>query len=271
MAVTITATLVAASEPRPVLIVVEGVPGGTGYSVVGTAAGSSWMVPGGSGTSTGAQVVLVDNRAALNTPVTYQVVAAGVTYSAAPVVVQADGRYVLQSLDGQVSAGFVWQSNGLPNELVVRSQTFDVPGRRRPPGRYVEGGDGGGSLMLRATRAGSQVLSALVRSGRPMVLRTDGAVRDLPAVDLLVVRRASSRLWDAYDGGTGQMSTDRVWVLEYDWVDDPEPGRVLGAFIWDDFDEAMTGYTWSAAAPSFDALFAGSTWDDFDTFDWGQL
>jgi len=266
MAVTITASLVDAGDPRPVQIILTGVPAGSHYTVTGTAGDSSWPVPGGVGVSEGEQIVLVDNRSALNVAVVYTALVDGVTYETYPVYVVAQGKYVLQSLDGRRSVQFVLQANGLPRDVVVRSQTFDVPGRPRPPGRYAEGGDGGGALALRTSREDSAEMHALVRAGRPVVLRTDGTVRDFPAVTLLVLMEASSQMWDAVDALTGEMSTERVWDLGYVIVNDPEPGRVLAAFTWDDFDEAMTGLTWD----DFDAMFAGSTWDDFDTTDWGQ-
>ncbi|MFD6163704.1 hypothetical protein ACFWFR_00830 [Oerskovia sp. NPDC060287] len=265
MAVTITASLVPAGSPEPVQIVLAGVPAGTAYTVTGaTGGGSSWPVPGGVGMSSGEQVVRVDNRSALNALVTYQAVVAGVTYVSAPVTVSHTARYVLQSLDGQTSVDFVWDDNGMPRDLVSNAVTFDVPGRARPPVRYAPGGDGGGSLRIRTTRQNTTAMRDLLRAGRPLVLRTDGAIRDLDAVDLIqVVGKPSNVLWT----GDGGLSTQRVWSLEYVLVDDPEPSAALSAWTWDDFDAAMETRTWA----QHDALFAASTWDQWDTYPWGQL
>ncbi|KZM34550.1 hypothetical protein [Oerskovia enterophila] len=265
MTVSITASLVPAGSPEPVQVVLAGVPAGTAYTVTGTTGdGSSWPVPGGVGVSSGEQVVLVDNRSALNALVTYQAVVAGVTYIAAPVTVSHARRYVLQSLDGQIVADFVWEIDGMPRDLVSNTVAFDVPGRRRPPVRYAPGGDGGGSLRIRTNRQNTVRMRDLLRAGRPLVLRTDGAIRDLDAVDLIhVVGKPSNVLW----AGDGGLSTQRVWSLEYVLVDDPEPSAALSAWTWDDFDAAMATRTWD----EHDALFASSAWDQWDTYPWGQL
>lgn len=244
MAVTLTATLVSSGSPQPVQVVLDGVTAGVAYVVEGTSGdGSVWPVAGGSGTSAGVQVVLVDNRSALNTPVTYRVVTAGVTYTAMPVTVTYPGRYLLQSLDGQTSVGFTWQDNGLPQSLAPRSATYDVPGRARPPARFATSGDGGGDIVVRTSPANTETMRELLRAGRPVVVRTDGLVRDLPAVDIVIITQASNRLWPAIDGG--EPSRDRVWSLGYVLIDDPEPSAALSAFTWDDFDAAMLDRTWS--------------------------
>jgi len=266
--VTITASLVtSAGSPPPVQIVIGDVPSGAEYVATGnTGGGSSWGVPGGTGVGDGGQVVLVDNRSALNTPVTYSVVVQGVTYSAPPVTVLHSGKAVLQSLDGQTSVDFVWLSNSLPREPQINVATFNVPGRRRPPVRFAPGGDGGGELLIRADHANNDAIWDLLHSGRPVLVRTDGTMRDWPAVELILLTSAPSRLWEAVEGG--QLSTQRVWSLGFLFVDDPEPSRALSAWTWDDFDEAATVSfpTWN----DFDALFASSTWDEFDTTEWGQ-
>lgn len=264
--VAIAATLVTtAGSPPPVQIVISDVPNGAEYVATGnTGDGSSWPVPGGTGVGDGGQIVLVDNRSALNAPVTYSVVVQGVTYSAAPVTVSHPGKAVLQSLDGQTSVDFVWLDNALPREPQINAATFNVPGRRRPPIRFAPGGDGGGDLTIRADQSNNAEIRELLRSGKPILVRTDGTMRDWPAVELILLASAPSRLW-AGDGGN---STQRVWSLDFLFVDDPEPSRALSAWTWDDFDEAadVSFDTWD----DFDALFAGSTWDDFDTTEWGQ-
>ena len=266
MAVTIVASLVSAGSPQPVQIVVNGVPAGVAYTVVGsTGDGSTWPVPGGSGVSAGSQVVLVDNRSALSAPVTYVLTAGGVTYTSNVVVVAFPDKYVIQSLDGQTSVRFVLRSNGLPGEPTFASTAFDVPGRDRPPVRFVPGGDGGGELEIRTDRENTVTLRALLKAGRPLVVRTDGNVRDFPAVELILPTGGRNQLWDVAE--PGGMSTDRVWSLPYLLVDDPEPGTALSAFTWDDFDAAWAGKTWA----DFDAYFAGLTWDAFDTTDWENL
>jgi hypothetical protein len=260
----IDATLVASGDPNPVQLVITGIPNGVDYEVVGTAAdGSAWPVPGGVGTSDGGQVVLVDNRGALNTPTTYVATWSGVAHTSLPITVPYTKGYVLQSLDGRTVVPFVWRDNGIPREYVIRATTFDVPGRRRPPVRYASGGDGGGTLEIRTTPTGTAALVDALHAGRPLVLRTDGAMRDLPAVDLLLITRAANRSWGAITAPNAAPSPDRVWDLQYTLVNDPEPSVALSAWTWDDFDDATL--TWD----EFDAL--ALTWDQFDTYPWGQL
>ena len=210
-------------------------------------------------------MVLTDNRSALNVPVTYPVVVQGVTYSAPPVVVAHSSPAVLQSLDGQTSVDFVWLSNSLPREPVVNTAVSNVPGRRRPPMRIAPGGDGGGDLLIRTDRANSTAIGSMLTAGAPILVRTDGTMRDWPAVEIIHLVSAPSRLWEAVEGG--QLSTQRVWSLGFLFGDDPEPSRVLSAWTWGDFNEALTDSTWA----DFNALFAGSTWADFNTYEWGQL
>jgi len=263
MSVTITTSLVPAGPPPPVQLVIDGIPSGGAYTVTGVVGASSWPVPGGVGVSGGGQVVLVDNRTALNLPVTYRVVTDGQAYDAAPITVPHEGARMLQSLDGTVQVPFDWLPNRLPLAPSLSAGVYDVPGRVRPVVRTVVGGDGGGELRIRTTPSQTAALQRLLRKGAPAVLRTDGRSLDLPVVSLLLVTGATSQL--AYD--TLGMSADRVWSLSYLLVDDPQPSAVLSAFTWDDFDDAMATRTWA----DFDALFAGSTWDSFDTYPWTQL
>lgn len=262
----VTVSLVPTTPPFPVQIVITGIPVGVEYEVVGTAAdGSTWPVPGGVGVSTGGQVVLIDNRGALNTSTTYVATWSGTSTSSTPITVEYPGRYVLQSLDGQQVVDFWWLEDGLPQEPVVRAESFQIEGRDRPPVRFASGGDGGGSARVRTALEDSATLRAMVKRGRPVIVRTDGTFRDFPAVELVRIVRAPNFLspFAAIDA----RRTDRVWTLEYEFVDDPEPSAVLAAWTWNDFDDAMSTRTWN----DHDTLFASSTWDEWDTYPWGQL
>lgn len=267
MAPAITAALVSSDVPQAVQVTVTGVASGVSVLIEGTTDdGSVWSVPGGERVSDGGQILLTDNRSALNTPVVYRLTAAGVTYASAPVTVVYDGGpAVIQSLNGQTTVEFVWRENDLPNEPAVYSRSFDVPGRRRPPVRIAPGGDGAGALSIRTDRQNSERLRELLRAGSPVVIRTDGAVRDFPAVDIVLITGASNELWPVVT--LSGMSTDRVWSLSYLLVDDPEPGTALSAFTWDDHDSAMASRTWD----DWDALFSAMTWDQWDAYDWDQL
>jgi len=260
MSVTITTSLVAAGVPEPVQLVIDGIPSGASYVVTGVTSGSAWPVPGGVGIGTGGQVVLIDNRTALNVPVTYRVIADGQAWDSTPITVAHGADLLLQSLDGRTLVSPVALTPGdFPMELGVIAATHVVPGRSRPVVRYATGADGGSALSIITDAAGTAALRSLQRSGQPLVLRLAMPVHDLPPVDLIHVTG-----WSSVAVGYG---TWRRWSLAYLSIDDPQPSAVLSAFTWDDFDDAMSTRTWTA----FDALFAGSTWDDLDTYPWTQL
>jgi len=235
----IVASLVSSIEPRPVQVVVTGLAAGVQYAIVGTTAdGSSWPVPGGAGVSSGSQIVLVDNRAAMNTAVTYVMTAGGATYTSAPVVVDFAADMVLQSLSGlDLVVPDAVLFGDFPREPEMRSAAFSVPGRLRPPVRFAGAGLGGSSVSLLTTGAATAALEALVLSGRPLVLRCGRQISDLSRTELILPTASPS---------TALPDGSRRWVLSFLLIDDPEPGTALSAFTWDDFDEAMTGRTWSA-------------------------
>lgn len=257
MAVTLTASLVPSSDPRPVQLVLAGTTSGQEYAVTGTALGSSWAVPGGVGVSTGGQVILTDNRSALNVPVVYSAVVAGVTYAAASVTVTGPD-FVLQSMDGQSTAVPLLLDGDFPVEPIRRHTVYDVPGRDRPPVRFASAGHGGGVFNLLTDPPQTQALLGLFRSGRPLVYRSSTAIRDLPAVGIILPTASPS---------VSLPDLSRRWSLSYLLVDDPEPSAVLSAWTADDFDAAMASRTWA----DFDALFAAETGDTFDVYPWGQL
>lgn len=260
-------SLVASGDPQPVRVVVTGAAAGASVTVSAVTAGGSFPVPGGVIESApGGQIILVDNRAPLNTPVQYLAVVDGVSFLSDPITVTHSGEAVLQSLDGRTVVDFIWMDNELPREPTVRAAAFDVPGRFRPPVRFAAGAAGGGELLVRTTRQNTARMDALLRQGKPIVVRTDGTARDFPAVDIVQPMGAPSKLWGAVDG-PNQMSTERVWSINYLLADDPEPGTPLSAFTWDDFDQAMESRTWN----DHDALFSASDWDDWDVYDWSQL
>lgn len=242
----ITATLVTMNQPRAVQIVVSGLTAGASYVVQGsTADGTLWPVPGGVGISSGANVNLVDNRAALNVPVIYRVTSGAVTEVATAVVVPYVSAYglsriqLLQSLDGRT----VVEVEASPEDsdarnLDLKGSVVDVPGRTRPLGRYVRGGDGGGSISGFTVGSDTTKLHSLLVRGRPLVVRTTSFLPGIPAVDLIKPMYASHVL-------RGIKSVDydkRFWSIPFILVDDPEPGAVISVWTWDDFDLALANY-----------------------------
>lgn len=108
------------------------------------------------------------------------------------------------------------------------------------------------------TRGGETVaLETLTDAGAPVVLRTNGAVADEPAVVFAAVTAVSSE-WL----GEGW----RSWSISYLVIDDPEPDMVVPVSTGDDFDAAWAGLTWD----DFDAEMSGLTGDEFDGIDWTQ-
>lgn len=260
MAVTLTATLLAAADPRPVQVALSGTTAGQAYQVSGTTAdGSRWQVPGGAGVSEGSQILLVDNRAALNTEVVYSAVVDGVTVVAAAVTVEHDGVAVLQTIDGLTVVSIEIASVTEPRSSSPRSALFEIAGRTDPaarldvPGSYVYG------WALETAGIDSVVMEAILRAGLPVVRRTVPGLRDLASVVLGVVTGWKDEL--ITEGG----DTWRRWSLTVREISDPQPSTPLIAFTWDDFDAAMTGRTWT----DFDAIFA--TWDEFDAADWSMI
>lgn len=262
----IEARVLSGAQPQRVQVVVGDVPAGTAYTVRGTTAdGNTWTAPGGQrigGTET--QVALNDTLAPLNVPVVYElVVGAATVASSDPVTVPwtGPGCAVIASLNGARFVPIAWVDNQLPEALEVYSTTFSVPGRARRPGRYTPTGDGSGTVEVLIASADRDAWAELLRPGEVVVTRTDGTIADWPAVEIIACTALSSVLRPLASDKTA-----RLWSIEYELVDLPDPSFILIAYTWDEFDQIYAGQTWDA----FDAEWAGQTWNDFDTHDWGQ-
>jgi hypothetical protein len=262
MPVTIAATLATLDPPTDVQVVVNGMTNGLTFQVTGAAGGSTWTVPGGIGVSDGTQLVLYDNRSAINVAITYSVLTGGATYSATPVTVPYSRNYILQGIDGLIQVPFTWQRNGLPRRTVPNVVAYNVAGRSRPPTRFAPGGDGGSTLSVRVSELLEPALEELVKAGAPVVLRSNGSIRDWPAVELFTITDAPSGLWI----DNPSVSPERVYDLQVVFSDDPEPAVAATAFTWLDFDTVYSSFTWS----TWDTEWSPSTWNSFDSYDWGQ-
>lgn len=240
MPVTLTAVLLSAADPRPVQIALNGTTAGDAFEVVGTAPdGSRWPVPGGKGVSAGSQVLLVDNRAALNTPITYSALVAGTTYTATPVTVVSDAVAVVQTVDGLTVVEVEVASVTEPRKRPVRSSTFEVAGRADPAARLDVPGSAQYGWMLETQGTDSDVLEEILESGRPIVRRLSPGMRDLKSVVLGIVTDWSDELLTV--GG----DTWRRWNLAVREISDPQPSTPLAAFTWEDFDVAVADRVWS--------------------------
>jgi hypothetical protein len=258
MPVSVTASLVGTYSPRTVQVVVSGMTAGTEYEVTGSWAGGSWAVRAGTGVAAGAQVVLADLSTPINVPITYTVVHGAETATSASIVVDYPYRHVLQSLSGDTSVPTELVANGAPRSLALRQSAFQIPGRTRPVVVYDIAGGESGQFVMDTHVGDTAAFKAMLKTGAPLLLRTDGQIVDLEAAAFLSVTGADSSL----------VSLDwRRWNLSYELIDDPEPSTLVGLPTWDDFDVSYTSdpvLIWD----SFDAEWAGSTWDDFDVYDW---
>lgn len=266
MPAAISASLVGTSTPKAVQVVVTGLTNGQAYVIRGKFGTVKWAVRAGSGTSDGTQVIRSDLFAPINTPVSYEVevveVDGAVAATSSPITVpytgpDSDGsKYVLTSLDGKSAAGFTWQDNGDPREVAVRASRFEIPGRARPVVMYDVAAGEDGALVVNTEDANTAAMLALVRAGAPLLLRTDGTVRDLAPVEIVHIISAGRILTGARN--------QRRWTLGFTVIDDPEPLTVVPTSTWADFDRAYTGSTWN----TFNTEWAGSTWNVFDLEDW---
>lgn len=264
MTISITATLLVASDPQPVQVVLAGVPSGTAYAVTGQDTfGNVWGIPGGSGTSTGASVDLIDSRAPLNSIVTYTAVVGGVSYASNAVQVTHAFNCVIQSLDGQTIANVKVASLTEKRTGGIRSATFPVAGRKYPAVRTDVSVAYQYEWQLDTTGTDTATMQALLESGRPLVRRLQVGIRDFDPVIIAVATQWVDELV------TNGIDVLRRWSLTMQAVDDPEPSQVQNVYTWADFDAASANQGWTWA--DFDAFWAADTWADFDTFDWGTL
>jgi hypothetical protein len=241
MPVTLTATLLTAADPQPVQLALNGTTTGQVYQVVGTAAdGSTWPVPGGVGVSAGSQILLIDNRSALNSAVTYQAVVDGVTYAATPVtILWTNGSAVVQTVDGLNVVGVEIASVREPRKATVRASVFEIAGRSDPAARLDVPGSFTYEWVLETQGADSELLQAILESGRPIVRRTVTGLRDLKPVVLGIVTDWSDEL------SSEGFDTWRSWKLTVREISDPQPSTPLVAYTWEDFDDAMALRVWS--------------------------
>lgn len=236
---TLTATQLTGADPRPVQITLNGTTAGQAYEVRGTTAdGSSWAVPGGKGVSAGSQILLIDNRSALNAVVTYTALVDGSTITAAPVTI-AGPIAVLQTIDGLTVVAIEIKGRTEPRTFDPRSSAFEIAGRSDPAARLDVPGSPTYGWELETQGADTVTMEAILTSGMPIVRRTVTGMRDLKPVVIGLVRSWSDEL------SSSGFDTWRTWKLQVRELADPQPSTPLIAFTWDDFDAAMADRVWS--------------------------
>jgi len=199
----------------------------------------------------------------LNVPVTYRVTVGDEVYVAPPVTVTYTSDFVVQDLRGNVVIPFEWVDNGDPREPEAAIQLTKIPGRRKKVGRTDIGSDGGGSWQILTTAENTKKLHELVVASAPVVMRSNGQIRDIAAVELVLILRAPNLLF----AGDGGVSTRRVWSLSYELQDDPEPYTALIVITVDD----LVAFYDTVTVDDVVSDFAGLTVDDFAAFDWKSV
>lgn len=261
MTLTITAALVGpAVQPLPIRVNIVGLTIGQDYQVTASSGTWSRIVQGGEGIATSTQLVLTDVATPLNAPIDYTIVHAGATVAttASVVVAYAAADSLLQSLDGDVVAGFWWEPNGDPRTPDVRAAFYRPAGRARAIMHYDVGGADSGTIVADTTGADTTALLALISAGAPVLIRlTPGAtVTDIDPVDVLGISAASRALRDVSDG-------PREWTLAYTLVDDLG-GEPLVMVTLADLDAYYAGQTLA----DWNTQWAGKTLADVNAFDW---
>lgn len=258
MALGISAALAGVLTPQAVQLVVTGMTDGEAYEVTGAWSGGTWAIRGGTGTVSGTQIVLADTLAPINVPVTYTVVHDGGTATSSPVTVTyAAGAGVVSALDGSNPVRFYpLKPTNFDETPRLRVAQYAIPGRSTPATRHdiADGWDGSWTLLTQTTA--TTTMRTLIRSGVPVVVRTDGAsFGDSEAVVIAAITSAPS----------GLVGTEyRVWSVGYTRIADPEPSTVVPIATWDDFDAYHAADEWS----DFDTAWTAAEWNDFDAFDW---
>lgn len=234
MAATLTATLLTAANPQPVQIALTGTNNGDAYTITGTTTdGSVWTIPGGAGVSAGSQVLVTDNRAPLNVPVTYQAVVNGATISAAAVTIAYSGVAVLQTLNGRNVVGLEVGSVTEKQKHGTRVFVAEVAGSPTPAVRLDVPGSAEDTWELHTQLSDTAAMRTILGLGTPVVRRLQPGMRDLQNVVLGVVTDWHDELL------TGGGDTWRCFYLTVREITDPQPSAALAAYAWTDFDTAF--------------------------------
>lgn len=262
----ITAALIGAREPRLVQIGVSSTVPGERWVVVGSASGLTWTVPGAEGMGDGGAVTLIDNRALLNTPVTYTLASdsSNENSTAVTVATSDDVDVVIESLDGQRLLSAQLSDGTEVIEMAPAVELYEVPGRRNPASRYTATSNPFGVLVVRVPIADSPAMDALLSDGEPLLVRLSQPTFDLPPVQVVQVTSiaATGFLVGAY----------RHWRLGYRRVDDPFMDRRLGAYTWDFIDSLQAqGAAVIRDGDAMEQLLSGLTWDQIDAYDWSVV
>lgn len=265
MPVTVAATLVGASSPRQVQVEVLGLTVADQVTVTGTVGSHTWTVRGGAAISAASsQVILRDAIPPVNAALTYKAVVNGTTYVAASAVtVTHTSDYVLSSLDGFTVIDLSWIDNGDELSMEANQHLSFINGRRTPVVRYSAGGGESGTWEFLTTSAvNTEALRAMVAAGAPVVLRTSGQIRDLPAIRIAAIRGATRRL-------ASLVGEVREWSAPWIEVADPLASTASSGATFAHINTVTTneGGTFADLNTYIASLGAG-TFADFNRHDW---
>lgn len=256
------ATLVGTVLPQTVQLAATGLTVGQTYEITGHVDGFDWAVRGGRGVATATQVVIGDAATPLGAPITYRLATPSGVVAAAPVTVDEPDvtKLVLQSLDGKHVVTAVGLGDGIPRKSAPQVALYQVAGRRSP---VVVNGPSildSGSWTLLTSPLETAALDGALATGQPLVLRLRPGVRDLAPVEFVVVTGAFRTL----DGNT----SDRVWSIDYQVIDDPDPDTVVGRATWADVTAvyAAIAADWADVA----AEWGSQTWAAAEREDWAS-
>jgi hypothetical protein len=241
---------------------------GTPVKVTGhTPGGFSWTVRGSGRMGSGSQLVLGDALAPVNTPLTYRIVRPwdGQTVESTPVTRPWSGRSLMTDVIGGGRLDLIWQGDDsrAPDQRIT---AHEIPGRPTPVMVFAPVmGAGTVSLTARTSGAHTQTMTALVARPTIAVLFHNPArcfqcrrgVCDVPLTTVMALTSVSQARTPRQD------QAERAWTIKGTICSVPEPQRIVGLSVWDDFDAAAL--TWVR----LDAM--GLSWDDFDATIWQEV
>lgn len=262
MALAVAVAHIGAEIPQAIQIAITGATIGDSYTVNGNWSGGQWPVRGGDSTvATDTQIVLVDVASPINVAMTYTVThdADGAFVTSSSITATHPDDEILTSVDGLDVIRLVRRLNdGAPRALTMRSQIYPIPGRNLPGLRFDVSAGESIQLAVDTIDDDTENLFDLLRSGGLVLLRNNGAIRDTPASEFLLVSDVSTVL--------NGIDDTRSWSLGCQVVDDPEPDVIVVVDTWDQFDAvyAVLPSTWA----NFDSEWSTKTWNQFDLEDW---
>lgn len=241
---------------------------GTQLRVTGHAEnGFSWTVRGSGSMGNDSQLVLGDALAPVNTPLTYRIVRPwdGQTVESTPVTRPWSGRSLMTDVLGGGRLDLIWQGDDsrAPDQRIT---AHEIPGRPTPVMVFAPVmGAGTVSLTARTSGAHTQTMTALAARPTIAVLFHNPArcfqcrrgVCDVPLTTVMALTSVSQARTPRQD------QAERAWTIKGTICSVPEPQRIVGLSVWDDFDAAAL--TWVR----LDAM--GLSWDDFDATIWQEV